>query len=382
MFFGPIMCTLTGLARETSDAYTIMFEPIKREILRGRPMKEIMALFPKEYGAASQIKKSMIRLHGNRCFIHPNEAAFYLSRLTDQLKANKTYANGRLDPKHDKFVVFGERKESTKSGFMTPYFSRPARCPGLLVVSRTALNGTEMEVTVECTRIHDFGQQLDHDNFHKIFNSGNARLGNIHEELTQVLYQMSPAMKNMKRLTPRCPAPGCGATFDNSEGFNNHAIKNPMTRHPTDVECPECHHVFCTDCMDTHEGKLCNGAPPSADGTYNWTTQKCPGCEVAIERTGGCTYIKCEALPFVGDVQRLCNTEFCWICRCYRLPEGPDNKHFCLVNDDLEQTLNDPDFEPRWTINRDWIDDPSTWREQTKMRPLTRGPVIGSDLVV
>ena len=380
MFFGPIMSKLTGQAREVSDAYTIMFEPIKHEIMNGRPMKEIVTLFAKEYGAASQIRKSMIRLHGKTCFIHPNEAAFYLDRLASELRANKTYENGRLSRQHDKFVVFGEEKASTKSNFMTPYYSRPARCPGLLVILKRDPYGGMKEVTVACNRIHDFGKQLDNDNFHKIFNLENTSLGDIAENLKQVVYQMSPSMKNMKRLTPTCPAPGCGTTFDNEEGFNNHSIKNCMTRHPTDVECPECHHKFCTDCKESHEGFLCNGSPPSPDGTYDWKRQNCPGCEVSIERNGGCTYIKCTAEPFVDGEQRLCNTEFCWICRCYRLPEGPNNDHFCLVDDSLEEVRNDPDFKPRWTLNPNWIEDPATWKEQTKMRPLTRGVIVGNDI--
>ena len=382
MCFGPIMSKLTGQPREVTDAYTVMFEPIKREIMNGRSMAEIMTLFPKEYGMASQIKKTMIRLHGNTCFIHPHEAAFYLDRLASELRANKTYENGRLSRQHDKFVVFGEKKASTKSEFMTPFYSRPARCPGLLVILKRDPHGGMKEVTVECNRVHDFGKQLDNDNFHKIFNLENASLGDIAENLKQAVYQMSPAMRNMKRLTPTCPAPGCGLTFDNAEGFNNHDIKNCMTRHPTDAECPDCHHRFCTDCKETHEGQLCTGEPPSPDGTYDWTRQHCPGCEVTIERDGGCTYMKCTAETLVDGELRLCNTEFCWICRCYRLPEGPNNDHFCLVNDDLEQTHDDPNFNPRWTNNPSWIEDPTTWREQTKVHPLDRGMVIGSDLVV
>lgn len=374
MYVGPIFSRLTGEPNEENNSIAIMFEPIFKEILNGVTMPEIMLKYPQEYGMAMNARKNLIRLHGTTCVINPKESNFFLERLDFEFRANRP-----IDLINDKIVTFG-RKKTSPPKFMVPSFTRTARCPCIQNIEKAhPITGVMSETVICCNRVFDLGDINTREEILKTFNPNNSALGNIQENYNKLMFWFSPYIKNKERLTPTCPF--CMTKFDNIEGLNNYQGKEPLLKHPTDVICPNCNKDFCTDCKKQHPDELCTGMPRLPDGTFDWLYQSCPGCTTTIERTVGCTFMKCKALPIIDGIERICGAEWCWICRCIRLPEfNRETHHYCLVNDDYNNT--DPNFKPRWTHNSRWIENPNLWKEQTKMKPLNRGHVIGSELVV
>lgn len=101
-----------------------------------------------------------------------------------------------------------------------------------------------------------------------------------------------------------CPKPGCSGS-----GF-----VDPCSSY---FLCPECNTKVCPNCQeDFHRGltckqrqvqKLMESGNKEAAMTELWKqsrTKKCPNCNVAIEKTGGCAHMTC----------RYCKFEFCWVC--------------------------------------------------------------------
>ena len=373
MYVGPIFSRLTGEPNEENNSLFILFEPIFQDILNGVSMKETMIKYPHQYGLAMNARKNLIRLHGTSCTINPNESNFFLERLNFEFKANRP-----INPIHDKIVSFGQKKNKAPR-FMVPSFTRTARCPCIQNIDkRHPITGIMTETVICCNRVFNLGDMNTREEILKTFDPNNTSLGDIQENYKKLLFWFSPNLKNKARITPKCPF--CMTEFDNIEGENNYYGREPISRHPTDVTCPSCNKDFCTDCKEQHPGELCNGMVRLPDGSFDWIHQSCPGCATIIDRIDGCSFIKCKALPIIDGEERLCGTEWCWICRCIRLPEFNGETHYCLINDDYTNT--NPNYKPRWTNNNKWIEDSNTWREQTKMKPLNREAVIGNTLVV
>jgi len=110
-----------------------------------------------------------------------------------------------------------------------------------------------------------------------------------------------------------CPYPGC----ENIMWVDVLATVDPVT-------CSACHHTYCFNCSDPdigdHRPCLCDVVKKwmekATDEQENivWmiaNTKRCPKCNTAIEKNGGCMHMTC----------RKCGHEFCWLCR------GPWSEH-------------------------------------------------------
>ena len=109
----------------------------------------------------------------------------------------------------------------------------------------------------------------------------------------------------------QCPSCGC---------------LNQGSRTAPDMTCCECSTSFCFHHDLAHAGQscreFCRGALPRKSREGGWrtrmtlemTTVTCPSCSARVQRTGGCSHMRC-----------ICGTQFCW--RCGREPRGSWEQH-------------------------------------------------------
>lgn len=106
------------------------------------------------------------------------------------------------------------------------------------------------------------------------------------------------------RLLKWCPSPGC-----------NNIIKTYSVDTMEQIVC-KCNYSFCFSCGEEwHDPINCRllkeWIKKSGDNkeTNNWivrNTKQCPGCDLIIEKNGGCNHMICK--------NEHCRAEFCWLC--------------------------------------------------------------------
>lgn len=113
-----------------------------------------------------------------------------------------------------------------------------------------------------------------------------------------------------------CPRYGCWNLLQcNVRKQSTHALE--------DLECSECKTKVCAQCFNESHGEDSCPVPNSAmrENTLSrlWQkvhTKKCPVCKVRIERSGGCSLMRCSN----------CHTRFCWKCKgLVNVDEEPPN---------------------------------------------------------
>ncbi|KAF2916219.1 hypothetical protein DAI22_09g101500 [Oryza sativa Japonica Group] len=107
-----------------------------------------------------------------------------------------------------------------------------------------------------------------------------------------------------------CPFKDCSAMLINDNGDGGDAEEIAET------ECPHCHRMFCASCrVPWHDGidckefrKLGNNEKGKEDlmlkklaGKKKW--QRCPQCRMYVEKSAGCTFMRCR-----------CGFFFCYNC--------------------------------------------------------------------
>lgn len=99
-----------------------------------------------------------------------------------------------------------------------------------------------------------------------------------------------------------------------------HVFPTPaLPSSPTELDLPQNRRVFCHECgfsmcfthqTPWHEGADCSqfgyggDLVAASEAWIHQNTQRCPRCDVPVERTGGCFHVTCS----------LCRFEFCWLC--------------------------------------------------------------------
>ncbi len=135
------------------------------------------------------------------------------------------------------------------------------------------------------------------------------------------------------RILSNCPK--CSHQNKNEEAKRNFTGLNPLKTHPSDVTCQTCHHIYCSDCLDTHPGIICRGF---CKNEINFGDDvSCPGCRQPALRVSCDDYMVCQNI--------LCGITWCWHCRCFRDKNvvGQDTiEHFCITR-------------YRYHLNRDWV---------------------------
>uniref|UniRef100_A0A1I7TM01 RBR-type E3 ubiquitin transferase n=1 Tax=Caenorhabditis tropicalis TaxID=1561998 RepID=A0A1I7TM01_9PELO len=67
-------------------------------------------------------------------------------------------------------------------------------------------------------------------------------------------------------------------------------------------QCPDCFYTFCRKC--TEKECVCQSDDDLTKSTIDATTRRCPNCNVATERNGGCSHIHCTS----------CGMDWCFKC--------------------------------------------------------------------
>ena len=117
----------------------------------------------------------------------------------------------------------------------------------------------------------------------------------VNEELYQKFIRYTTAKsvflsKNLKW----CPKPDC-----------NTICKVRSKSSASKTTCPKCQEEFCSKCSQnwTEHPRECN-IYSNEITTQDLNVQACPGCQVPIQRQGGCYVVLCS----------FCTTIFCWNC--------------------------------------------------------------------
>jgi len=169
------------------------------------------------------------------------------------------------------------------------------------------------------------------------------------------------------RIKSNCPE--CGYVNFSAGAIENNDGYNPKLKHPTDVQCDSCKYNYCTDCKESHPGRICRGygfnPEPGVDPGPN--IQACPGCRIPTNRYDGCTCIVCE--------NPSCAKIWCWNCRCFRHDEAtrfrPDPKiHDCMIG------------PTHFTTNPEWVNNPEfvAYTTQLEEHAPTPNEVLGGDV--
>ena len=100
-----------------------------------------------------------------------------------------------------------------------------------------------------------------------------------------------------------------------SDGFIHNGIPNGKQI------CSECKIIYCRECLKNpyHEGELCKFTDEITFENPN-DYRKCPGCGIWVEKSEGCSHMKC-----------ICETHFCYDCRGILCANDP-YYHICSVN--------------------------------------------------
>ncbi|UMM22804.1 hypothetical protein L5515_003827 [Caenorhabditis briggsae] len=88
-----------------------------------------------------------------------------------------------------------------------------------------------------------------------------------------------------------CPNPSCGQSFF-WEPYDDDGRS----------QCPDCFYTFCRKC--TERDCVCQSEDDLTRTTIEATTRRCPKCNVATERNGGCAHIHCTS----------CGMDWCFKC--------------------------------------------------------------------
>lgn len=88
------------------------------------------------------------------------------------------------------------------------------------------------------------------------------------------------------------------------------------TTSPNDIECSECHKVFCRLHGPSHPGRSCtdhDAAMAASEVLLSARTVPCSHCGARLQRSRGCSYVVCSA----------CRNDMCYDCRTHvYLSEG------------------------------------------------------------
>ncbi|XP_075265961.1 E3 ubiquitin-protein ligase RNF217-like isoform X2 [Convolutriloba macropyga] len=114
------------------------------------------------------------------------------------------------------------------------------------------------------------------------------------------------SLKKNEKLCPKC---------DFLQKVPMSQTKPQTADAPHDITCSQCSLNWCFYCHSpSHKGLSCkeNQKPDTAfvewrttiDPDLNPNAQKCPKCQIHIQRDGGCTHMKCSR----------CKTDFCYKC--------------------------------------------------------------------
>ena len=92
-----------------------------------------------------------------------------------------------------------------------------------------------------------------------------------------------------------CVTPDCETVLDRAE-----ATKKKL-------HCASCGKNTCSECKGKFHGNA-NCEDHSAKHVYKWVSgvsvNKCPRCDVLIEKNGGCPHMSCQN----------CHHNYCWSC--------------------------------------------------------------------
>ena len=111
----------------------------------------------------------------------------------------------------------------------------------------------------------------------------------VNEELYQKFIRYTTAKsvflsKNLKW----CPKPDC-----------NTICKVRSKSSASKATCPKCQEEFCSKCSQNWSEH-----PRECSINSNRNVQACPGCQVPIQKQGGCSHVLCS----------FCKIIFCWNC--------------------------------------------------------------------
>lgn len=117
------------------------------------------------------------------------------------------------------------------------------------------------------------------------------------------LYFRSKQEHRTNPLAEWCPNDGCYRLLLD--------VRQQISPGQKEVSCPDCGIKLCTECFSiAHDGGTCvvphDGLFASSHAAC-WKkthTKKCPTCHVRIQKSGGCSKVRCTS----------CQTRFCWIC--------------------------------------------------------------------
>lgn len=102
-----------------------------------------------------------------------------------------------------------------------------------------------------------------------------------------------------QQAAKHCPSPNCNYVFINDDQIR-------------EIKCPSCNHEYCASCLLPHQlditcAEARNARTAEEIENERWNainTRPCPGCNVRIEKNGGCKYMTCGH----------CKQPLCWDC--------------------------------------------------------------------
>jgi hypothetical protein len=176
-----------------------------------------------------------------------------------------------------------------------------ARCP------------SEKNKSVKCNHIINLEKLIEQNNMIELFKHKILQKKKI---LSKEIYGIDIFIK--------CPKPDC----PNGDGFPiNDIIEDlavgRLSSHLNPIHrCTLCNTVWCSECGESHPGRLCKKYDVVDLGP---DTKKCPQCKLPTFRDGGCFHIICTH----------CSSHWCWDCN-YFTPQSNAYAHKCIKGNWLE----------------------------------------------
>jgi ribosomal 50S subunit-associated protein YjgA (DUF615 family) len=168
-----------------------------------------------------------------------------------------------------------------------------------------------------------------------------------------------------------CPGTTCDcvAIADCSDGI----ILSDLVQQTAEICCNECGESFCLQCGEPpHQ-------PASCDSMKYWkvvmaksgiskklSSKPCPGCGSFIEKSGGCSHMKCT----------MCGTDFCWLC--LKLLERHLQQHQCQPYDPSTSADDETERHELFTASRFQAHDDARQFALTQSRSFSGEKLIES----
>lgn len=339
LFEGIIFNRLAGIERDADELSIIIqqaCEDIYELTLKYNPCEVIEKYKSSYYGnpevytlLTNYIKYNLLTIHTNYnkkfCILKNSDDIII---FIDGLIRNKKMVNflSLTDP----ILCLGDKTTEPKKKFMlrddTHYVYK---CP---CVFNTLTNE-------ECSYYIDINNTISLRILNRLKNINN----NVKNKIEEISLLSTFKCLNPDRCYPSCPL--CNNKFMNKPAIDSEKCIECELVHPTQVTCPNCNYVFCTDCKQSHPETICRGITTCKD------SRACPGCKVETYRWSGCPSMVCTNIITKcingKELQICCNLRWCYICRLPRTGEGIHfNHHYCPLEDDSILMKN-----PKWINN-------------------------------